>query len=117
MNFIEANFSVYANYATWEGRARRTEYWYFQIFLVLLLLFPMLLFQKDGVFVALAFYLFSIIPQISVTVRRLHDTNHSGWWYWISLVPIVGLFLFYLLILSGDSFTNDYGEDPRTTWR
>jgi uncharacterized membrane protein YhaH (DUF805 family) len=116
MNIIEAIISVYANYATWRGRATRSEFWLFNLFFVLALFFLLVFLGRDGLFLTLAFYMLSIIPMISVTVRRLHDTNLSGWWYWICFVPFGALFLFFLLVLLGESNTNDYGEDPRRTW-
>jgi uncharacterized membrane protein YhaH (DUF805 family) len=60
----------------------------------------------------LAFVAF-ILPTLSALVRRLHDTGRSGWWYWISLVPLIGgIWLLVLLILDGDAGDNQYGPNP-----
>jgi uncharacterized membrane protein YhaH (DUF805 family) len=61
----------------------------------------------------IVFALATIIPNISVMVRRLHDTNHSGWWYWIALIPLLGiLILLYFFVIQGTDGDNDYGPDP-----
>ena len=53
------------------------------------------------------------IPTLAVTVRRLHDTGKSGWWYLISFIPIGGLVLFIFTIQEGDPYANKYGNDPK----
>jgi uncharacterized membrane protein YhaH (DUF805 family) len=61
-------------------------------------------------------YAFAIlIPGLAVTVRRLHDTGHPGWWYFISLIPIVGsIILLVLLATDSDSEENRFGPNPKT---
>ncbi|AOM41589.1 hypothetical protein A9255_14025 [Xenorhabdus hominickii] len=56
---------------------------------------------------------FILIPQIAVTVRRLHDTNHSGWWLLLNLIPFGGLVVFIFILLEGSEGSNDYGADPK----
>jgi uncharacterized membrane protein YhaH (DUF805 family) len=54
------------------------------------------------------------IPSLAVTVRRLHDTNRSGWWVLISLLPLVGaLVLFIFMLLNGTAGANRFGSDPK----
>jgi uncharacterized membrane protein YhaH (DUF805 family) len=63
-----------------------------------------------GGLISLAF----ILPVLSATVRRLHDTGRSGWWYWIVLVPFVGwIVLLVFLVLEGEAGENKYGPDPQ----
>lgn len=65
---------------------------------------------------AVAFVIFThFIPKITLTVRRLHDAGKSGWWYWISLIPLLGTFwLLYLVLIKGpDENSDKYGPDPR----
>ena len=88
-------FDVLKKYATFSGRARRKEYWMFLLFhsimiigLVFLELF--LLPESEGGVVASLYLLGTFLPYLAVSVRRLHDTNWSGLWLFISLVPIVG---------------------------
>ncbi|MEQ9488248.1 MAG: DUF805 domain-containing protein [Alphaproteobacteria bacterium] len=108
-------------YAAFDGRARRLEYWTFCLLSVLLG------FAAGGVdgwisparyptdigMVSLIYLLLMIIPSISVTVRRLHDTDHSGWCYLLGFIPVIGwLWLFVLMLLPGTHGPNDYGDDP-----
>ncbi len=60
----------------------------------------------------LNFFLF-FLPGLSVTVRRLHDSGHSGWWYWIVLIPLIGIIiLLVLLLLPSDRGQNRFGPNP-----
>ena len=105
-------------YTTWQGRASRSEYWWFQLFLLLVYAaLGMIGFALGGIksasmlFDVAALGLF--LPSLAVMVRRLHDTNHSGWWYWIALVPLIGSILLLIWFCSrGTSGDNDYGFDP-----
>ena len=55
----------------------------------------------------------NFLPAVSVTVRRLHDTDHSGWWYWIAFVPLVGAILLLIWVCTrGTSGPNRFGADP-----
>lgn len=56
----------------------------------------------------------TIVPSLAVAVRRLHDTNKSGWYYLIGLIPLVGpILLLVWFFTDGNRFTNNYGEDPK----
>jgi uncharacterized membrane protein YhaH (DUF805 family) len=113
MNFFLAVASAFLNFATWSGRASRSEFWYFQL-LMLICYIPIYVFDREvGATTLFAFILIFMLPNISVTVRRLHDTNRSGWWYWIIMVPVIGVLIFYgLMCWPGDANRNDYGENP-----
>jgi uncharacterized membrane protein YhaH (DUF805 family) len=113
-------------YADFSGRARRKEYWMFQIFNILIVvaaaMFVALLSSVTYsvaaviVFATLTglFCLAIFIPGLAVLVRRLHDTGKSGWWMFISLVPLVGsLWLLVLLLTEGERGSNEYGPDPK----
>jgi uncharacterized membrane protein YhaH (DUF805 family) len=113
-------------YAVFSGRARRAEYWQFTIVniiisLVLSLLLSLLRSLGAGAGVQLALSLFAslyslamILPSLAVTVRRLHDTDHSGWWLFISLVPIIGsIALFVWMVSDSDGGDNYYGRNPK----
>lgn len=108
-----------SRFARFSGRASRAEYWYF--FLAVLLLNVVLtllgLVFSESVLgdlmelLSSVFLLFVLIPSISIGVRRLHDVNRSGWWYWLILVPLVGpLVLLYWAIQAGDAGGNAYGD-------
>ena len=109
-------------YATFEGRARRKEYWYFILFYCIALFVLMVVdvlagtFNEEaeiGLFSGL-FVLATIVPSIAVTVRRLHDTDRSGWWFLISFVPLVGaLVLLVFMVLDSTPGANRFGENPK----
>ena len=113
--------AVIKKYAEFSGRARRKEYWMFVIvnfFMVCLIGILSWFLGKTGGIISVSlstlYGLFIIIPGWAVTVRRLHDTNRSGWWILISLVPVVGaIILFIFMILDSDPNANAYGENPK----
>jgi uncharacterized membrane protein YhaH (DUF805 family) len=108
-------------YALFDGRAARREYWFFVLFFYLVatpLLFLDIatgLFSHDvgvGVFSGLA-ALATLSPSLAVMIRRLHDTDRSGWWVLVAFVPIVGpIALIVFLVLPGTKGPNQYGPDP-----
>lgn len=112
MNWFVA---VLKKYAVFSGRARRKEYWMFTLIYILI---AIVLGFLDGMLggagilgILLAIGLF--VPSLAVTVRRLHDTDRSGWWVLIAFVPFVGwLVLLVFMVLAGTSGSNQYGEDP-----
>lgn len=90
MGFLESVESAFRKYFVWKGRASRSEYWWFVLFSALGSIVTTLVDLSYGVLVLNTVWLLAtFIPTISVFVRRLHDTGHSGWWYWIILLPIV----------------------------
>lgn len=120
MDFQTAVRTCLQNYATFSGRARRAEFWWFALFIligsVLLGLIDSALFGvaagSYGVLSGL-FSLAILIPSIAVSVRRLHDIDRTGWWYLLIFVPVVGfivLLIFY--IQPGTRGQNTYGPDP-----
>ena len=113
---------VLKNYATFSGRARRKEYWMFFLFNVLISLGLGVLDvvagtysveYETGLFSGL-YSLLVLIPSIAVSVRRLYDTNRSGWWIVISLIPIIGvLVLFVFTCFDSQPGTNRFGANPK----
>lgn len=114
MNFSEAVKTCYAKYATFSGRASRSEYWWFYLFFILVIFALASLISISEIFGMIygLFILFSFIPTIAVGVRRLHDTDKSGWWILIGLVPFVGLLLIYFLAIAGTLDDNRFGPAP-----
>jgi uncharacterized membrane protein YhaH (DUF805 family) len=120
-------------YADFQGRARRKEYWGYQLFYLLTMLALMLVgflldFTVGGVTMepddesvptvtvglVLLFILGTFLPTLAVTVRRLHDIGVSGWVYLISLVPYVGgLVIFVMTLVASQVGTNSYGPSPK----
>ena len=108
-------------YAVFSGRARRKEYWYFFLFNILIAFaiafVEALIGTVDpetgyGLFGAL-YTLAVLIPGIAVSARRLHDTNRSGWWLLIALIPLLGaLVLIVFLASASEPDENEYGLNP-----
>lgn len=104
------------NYAVFGGRSRRMEYWMFVLFN---LIFSIVLGFVDGMIgtagvLGLIYSLAILIPALAVSVRRLHDTNRSGWWLLIGLIPIVGVIvLIVFFVTDGDPGDNEYGANPK----
>jgi uncharacterized membrane protein YhaH (DUF805 family) len=125
MSFVDSVRSVYTNYFKFAGRASRSEYWWFQLWLVLVVVAWLVIgiglgratssSLIIGLFslVILVVYLLSIIPSLAVICRRLHDSDHSGWWFWITLIPWVGaLILLIFTVLPSTPGYNKYGPRP-----
>ncbi len=106
---------VLENYANFDGRARRSEYWYFVLANFLISIVLQIIDAVIGLPIFGGLYgLAVLIPSIAVAVRRLHDINKSGWWILIALIPLVGaIWLIVLLATNGDQGPNQYGEDPK----
>ncbi len=112
---------VLKKYATFEGRARRKEYWIFALINVVI---AIVLGIIDGV-IGLAgetgfgllgtlYSLAVLIPSLAVAVRRLHDTNRSGWWLLIIFIPLIGaLVLLVFMLLDSEPGSNQYGPNPK----
>ena len=118
---------VLENYANFKGRARRKEYWSFQLVNLLILIIPygivlatVISGEQPGLmigllsFVVIAFALGTLIPSLAVIVRRLHDRDRSGWFYFISFIPLIGGFwILYEFFSVGSIGKNNYGNDPK----
>jgi uncharacterized membrane protein YhaH (DUF805 family) len=109
--FIEA----LKKYAVFSGRARRKEYWMYTLFVGILYIVVAIItaVTKQPAIVAV-FWLAFFLPGLAVTVRRLHDTDRSGWWVLIGLVPLAG-FIVMLVFLCADSQpgANKFGPNPK----
>nr|WP_315491027.1 DUF805 domain-containing protein [uncultured Rhodoferax sp.] len=86
MTFQESIQVCFSKYADFNGRAVRSEYWWFFLFIVLVSVATSLVSNT----VSALFSLATFIPSIAAATRRLHDTNRSGWWQLIALVPVIG---------------------------
>jgi len=112
MGFFEAVGSVLSKYFTFSGRALRSEYWFWALFYMLGAI-PVSIAAGLGVTGPYAIYgLAILIPTLAVTARRLHDTNLSGWWSLITIIPFAWLILLYWLVKKGDPGDNRFGMPP-----
>lgn len=103
-------------YADFSGRSRRKEYWLFTLFNAIITMVVMFIdTQADLHGMLYAVYSLGVfIPSLAVTVRRLHDTDHRGWWLLIAFVPLIGfLVLLYFLVIDGDPGKNRFGPNPK----
>ena len=99
------------------GRARRSEYWYFVLFYgIVMLCLSLLALIPGAVLLTVIFWLGTVVPNLAVSWRRLHDTGRSGAWVFLSLVPLVGV-LILILWMAEDSQpgTNPFGPNPKGT--
>ena len=115
MNPIQAVLSGFINYANFDGRATRSEYWWFYGFFAALLIaiFVASLAWNPILFTLWVAYLVAMLPPVlSVTVRRLHDLNRPGNWAMLALIPFAGVRLTRLLVQPGTPGPNRYGPDP-----
>jgi len=117
MNFTEAIANGFRNYGNASGRSARSEYWYWSLFVIStsilaaivdLLVFPM----WDIGPVGLVLGLVTLLPDVAVSIRRLHDIDRSGWWLLIifTLVGIIPLIIW--ACTKGTAGPNRFGEDP-----
>ncbi|MCW3173971.1 DUF805 domain-containing protein [Shewanella subflava] len=118
---MEWYVKVLKQYFVFSGRARRKEYWMFTLFNFIVSFVLSLIDMGIGSFDEITglgalsgvYTLLVLIPSIAVAVRRLHDTNHSGWWLFIGLIPLLGA-LFLLVVFCFDSKEdNEYGPNPK----
>ncbi|WP_232666902.1 DUF805 domain-containing protein [Pseudonocardia sp. TRM90224] len=108
-------------YADFSGRARRQEYWMYILFytifvLALVAVDAVLIYLTDSrwsLILSMIFSLAMLIPTLAVTVRRLHDTDRSGWWYLISFVPFGSIVILVFTVMEGTRGANQYGPDPK----
>lgn len=129
MSFMESIRACFSKYVTFQGRAQRSEFWWFVLFVfvgqLVLGMIDSALFgtvttmeggfeaQTDTPILSGLFGLATLLPVISVSVRRLHDTDRSGWWYWLALIPLIGIIILIVWYASkGTNGANKYGPDP-----
>ena len=118
------------NYANFDGRARRKEYWMFALFNVIFSFIAMIVDNILGTtfgfgegnaqmsmpygWIYILYCLAMIIPSFAVFIRRLHDVDKSGWWLFLALIPFVGvIWLFVLTCIDGNPSANIYGPSPK----
>jgi uncharacterized membrane protein YhaH (DUF805 family) len=113
---------VLKKYAVFSGRARRKEYWFFFLFNIIIAIVLGVIdgmiggFSREaGVGVLGGLYSLAVlIPGIAVAVRRLHDTDRSGWWLLIAFIPLVGaIVLIVFLVLDSSPGANRFGPNPK----
>jgi uncharacterized membrane protein YhaH (DUF805 family) len=116
MDFGQAIKTCLNKYATFSGRATRSEYWYFFLFLMIVNIVASVLDSTifgDMPVLYLIATLVLLIPSIAAGVRRLHDTDKSGWWLLLGLIPVIGaIVLIVFFCQRGTVGTNQFGPNP-----
>lgn len=111
---IEAIVTCFQKYTTFEGRARRSEYWWFALLDFIIGLIVGLMQQGGMAILGGLINLALVLPSLAVAVRRLHDIGKSGWNILWQLVPIVNIVLIFVwYIRDSDQGTNAYGVSPK----
>ena len=109
-------------YAVFKGRARRKEYWFFALFnLIVSIVLTVVDYMTGSLDPELGVGLLSgiyslaiLIPSLAVTVRRLHDTDRTGWWVLIAFIPFIGaIVLLVFMLLDSKPGDNRYGPNPK----
>lgn len=113
INIFDAVGICFKKYFVLKGRASRSEYWYFYLFSIILYIIPFIIGGVDAdIFIGL-FFLILTIPSVTVSVRRLHDIDKSGWYVFIYLIPFVGGIIMLVMCASvGTEGKNQFGEYP-----
>ncbi len=125
MTMMEAVKSVFNKYTDFSGRARRSEFWYWQLFntiIAFVLYIPMLIgiaTENEAIILPfgillLLYILATIIPTLAVIARRLHDTGRSAWNYFIGMIPLVGPIILIIFYVDDSKHgTNQWGANPK----
>jgi uncharacterized membrane protein YhaH (DUF805 family) len=120
MSFTDAIKTGFQKYIGFSGRAARSEYWYWVLFLLLLQIVAWLIdmtlfgFNTTGVNpIGSILSLATLLPSLAVSIRRLHDIDRVGWWVLLALIPVIGaIVLIYWACLRGTVGANRFGPDP-----
>ena len=128
MGFSDAVQNVLMNnYANLDGRASRSEYWWFVLFNLIVNIVTLVIDLTLGTmvtydmgYVGLIAFLALLLPTVSVSVRRLHDIGKSGWWILLAIIPIVNFIGIFVIIvftlMEGEEQPNQYGNVPTNTF-
>jgi uncharacterized membrane protein YhaH (DUF805 family) len=113
VTFGEAVSDGFSKYATFSGRTSRSGYWWFYLFYVLVLIGASIVDAaiKTPILTGLAVLAF-FLPTLAVLVRRLHDTDRSGWWVLIGFVPLIGTIVLIVFACIDSGPPNNYGDGP-----
>jgi uncharacterized membrane protein YhaH (DUF805 family) len=110
MNMLQSVKTCFSKYLDFNGRAPRSEYWWFHLFNFIIFLILGLL-HKEGI--ASLYSLAIFLPGLAVFARRMHDINRSGWFILLFLIPIIGwIIILYFLVTKGTATDNFYGPPP-----
>ncbi|KIM05170.1 MAG: membrane protein [Sulfurovum sp. AS07-7] len=105
MTFMESVTTCFNKYLVFEGRATRSEFWWFVLFVVVV----SIVLSAISKFLYGIFILAIFLPSLAVGARRLHDIDKSGWWQLIQIIPVIGaVILIVFFATDGDKYPNKY---------
>lgn len=125
MGFLQAIGRCFSHYADFNGRARRSEYWWWYAFTMLVTVLALVLVSASiepkspspvpGLILMglVLFYFATFLPSLAVTVRRLHDSGKTGWWILICFLPGISVLLIVFMLMGSQAGENRFGPDPR----
>jgi uncharacterized membrane protein YhaH (DUF805 family) len=124
MTFIQSTKTCFQKYVIFNGRASRSEFWWFTLFIclvtILTIIADLVIFGEEMLLMepyavvnfTNIFNIFIVLPSLSVTFRRLHDVNKSGWWLLLYFTLIGILVILYWNIKKGNEDENRFGLNP-----
>ena len=112
MNFIESIQTCYKKFFDFSGRASKSEYWWFQLYNAIIYVLSFV-FQGDLTLLFSILVIANIIPTYAAAVRRIHDSDKSGWMVLIAVIPLIGLYVIVLLLQEGSKGKNRFGAKPK----
>lgn len=117
MGFGQAIASAFSNYVNFSGRACRSEYWFWILFVSLAEIVTAIIDYVIGFSVTTSLFgLATFLPSLALAVRRLHDLDRSGWWFLLCFIPLIGwIILIIWYCVKGTEGPNRFGADPLAT--
>ena len=113
---IQYTVAGFRQWSDFTSRARRKAFWMFHlgvlVTFVVLGFVAILLPRLSSLLIGLLGLVW-IVPHVAVSIRRLHDTGRSGWWYLLGFVPLGGFVLLYFYLQDSQPGTNEYGPNPK----
>ena len=104
MTFTESIQTCFSKYADFNGRATKSEFWWWVLFVILATFAANILSEKLGMLISIG----TLLPYIAVTARRLHDTNRSGWWQLIGIIPVIGWIILIVWCVQESASQSEY---------
>jgi uncharacterized membrane protein YhaH (DUF805 family) len=114
MSFGQAISSGFSNYVNFSDRACRSEYWFWILFIIVAEIVTSIIDFAIGLGVVTALFgLATVLPNIAVVIRRLHDLDRTGWWIFLGLIPLIGAIILLIWFCTrGTDGPNRFGPDP-----
>ena len=112
MNFTQSIQTCYKKFFDFSGRASKSEYWWFQLYNAVIYVLTFV-FQGDLTLLFSILVIANIIPTYAAAVRRIHDSDKSGWMVLIAVIPLIGLYVIVLLLQEGSKGKNRFGAKPK----